>query len=186
VGQVRQAAVLPVRRPVPRHPARPPAPVRPSPRPVPRTYLAAPGDTLIGIARKVYGAGHEDEYVRIFEANRDRLPDASTVRAGQELVIPPLQGASGPPAAARADRSAAPARRRHFREVTLEALQQELSPPRAGGTYVVRPGDCLTGIARRVMGDDSREAVQRLFESNRDRIHDPDSVPAGLVLRIPG
>ena len=70
--------------------------------------------------------------------------------------------------------------------MTLEALQQELSPPRMARTYEVQPGDCLTGIARRVMGDDSRRAVQRLFEINRDRIHDPDSVPVGLVLRIPG
>ena len=53
-------------------------------------YAVQEGDTLIGIARKVYGPGHERQYRRIFQANQRVLSDEGTVRPGQVLVIPPL------------------------------------------------------------------------------------------------
>jgi LysM repeat protein len=51
-----------------------------------RTYTVEPGDTLSKIAQKFYGKA--TEYNKIFEANKDKLPDADHVKAGQELVIP--------------------------------------------------------------------------------------------------
>ena len=51
--------------------------------------------------------------------------------------------------------------------------------------YVVRRGDSLMAIARRHMKDDSRSAVQRLYEANKAKLSDPDSLPAGLELVIP-
>ena len=51
-----------------------------------RTYTVQPGDTLSAIAQKFYGKANE--YNKIFQANREKLPDADHVKAGQELVIP--------------------------------------------------------------------------------------------------
>lgn len=53
------------------------------------------------------------------------------------------------------------------------------------GTYVVKPGDNLTNIARRTLGDESRAAVRKILDANRDRIGDPDVLPVGLELVIP-
>ena len=51
-----------------------------------KTYTVQPGDTLSAIAQKFYGKA--SEYNKIFQANRDKMPDADHIRAGQELVIP--------------------------------------------------------------------------------------------------
>jgi LysM repeat protein len=51
-----------------------------------RTYQVKPGDSLSKIAKEFYG--NANEYQRIFEANRDKLPDPNKVQVGQELVIP--------------------------------------------------------------------------------------------------
>lgn len=49
--------------------------------------------------------------------------------------------------------------------------------------YTVEPGDTLTAIARRFYGDGA--LFGRLFEANRDQIHDPNLIFSGQVLRIP-
>lgn len=56
--------------------------------PVPSTtYVVQRGDTLSRIAREFYGdAG---QYMKIFDANKDKLSDPDKIRVGQELVIPP-------------------------------------------------------------------------------------------------
>ncbi len=51
-----------------------------------QTYKVQPGDTLSKISQQFYG--NANEYNRIFEANRDKLPSADKIQAGQELVIP--------------------------------------------------------------------------------------------------
>jgi LysM repeat protein len=52
----------------------------------PRIYVVKPGDTLSGIAKKVYGkAGRWPE---IYEANKDRIKDPNLIRPGWELRIP--------------------------------------------------------------------------------------------------
>lgn len=49
-------------------------------------YMAQEGDTLWDIAKKKYGIG--SEWTKIFNANRDKLPDASSIGIGQKLTIP--------------------------------------------------------------------------------------------------
>jgi len=49
--------------------------------------------------------------------------------------------------------------------------------------YTVEPGDTLSGIARRFYGDGN--LFHRIFEANRNQIHDPNLIFPGQVLRIP-
>jgi nucleoid-associated protein YgaU len=51
-----------------------------------RTYTVKSGDSLSKIAREYYGSA--GEYMKIFEANRDKLSDPNKIQPGQELVIP--------------------------------------------------------------------------------------------------
>jgi nucleoid-associated protein YgaU len=60
---------------------------QPSPPSVPkRVYTVKPGDSLSKIAKNFYG--NANDYLRIFEANKDTLNDPDEIQAGQELVIP--------------------------------------------------------------------------------------------------
>lgn len=51
-----------------------------------RTYTVRAGDTLSKISREFYGDANQ--YMKIFEANRDRLKDPDKIRPGQEIIIP--------------------------------------------------------------------------------------------------
>jgi len=181
----------------------PPAPARPEPRR--RVYKVQADDNLIRIARKVYGRGHEQSYKVIYNANLGILPDEATVYIGQELVIPPLPGASSPaapsaaapparaastpPALAREVPAAGSASGRRYVELTAEELARRVASGSARRTrarkYMVRRGDSLTNIARRLMRDDSPAAVRKLYNANRDRLGHPDSLPVGVELMIP-
>jgi hypothetical protein len=51
-----------------------------------QTYVVQSGDTLSGISKRFYGDANQ--YMRIFEANRDKLKDPNRIQVGQELKIP--------------------------------------------------------------------------------------------------
>jgi nucleoid-associated protein YgaU len=51
------------------------------------------------------------------------------------------------------------------------------------GYHTVQAGETLAAIAKRHLGRESRE--MEIFESNRDRMNDPDQVSPGLQLLIP-
>ena len=51
-----------------------------------RTYTVKAGDTLSKISKEFYGSANE--YMRIFEANKDKLSDPNKIQVGQELKIP--------------------------------------------------------------------------------------------------
>jgi nucleoid-associated protein YgaU len=51
-----------------------------------RTYTVQNGDSLSKISQQFYG--NANEYMKIFNANRDRLEDPNKIRAGQQLIIP--------------------------------------------------------------------------------------------------
>jgi len=48
--------------------------------------MVQPRDTLSGIALQL--CGDSNAYMRIFEANRDKLNDPNMIQPGQELEIP--------------------------------------------------------------------------------------------------
>jgi len=51
-----------------------------------QTYTVQPGDTLSKISEKFYGSSQQ--YMRIFDANRDKLSDPNKIQPGQRLTIP--------------------------------------------------------------------------------------------------
>jgi len=51
-----------------------------------QTYTVKSGDTLSKIAQQFYGSANQ--YMKIFEANKDKLNDPNKIQAGQELKIP--------------------------------------------------------------------------------------------------
>ncbi len=152
--------------------------------PRPRIYTVEPNDSLRKIARKLYGPQHEEQYGQIFEANRHILHDEEIVFVGQKLTIPPLPGAQ--PVA----RSASDAGQQRYREMDLAQIrkyfdQAQTTQPPVGRIYVVRQGDNLTRIARRVLHDDSRQAVMKIYNANRDTLTSPHVLPVGAELKIP-
>ncbi|MBX3750220.1 MAG: LysM peptidoglycan-binding domain-containing protein [Opitutaceae bacterium] len=60
----------------------PPAPASPAGR----RHTVARGDTLFSLAQQYYG--NRSRWRDIYEANRNQLPDANSLRLGMELVIP--------------------------------------------------------------------------------------------------
>lgn len=51
-----------------------------------QTYTVQPGDSLSLISKRIYGQANQ--YMRIFEANRDQLADPDRIQPGQKLKIP--------------------------------------------------------------------------------------------------
>jgi LysM repeat protein len=51
-----------------------------------RTYTVQQGDSLSKISKEFYGSANQ--YMKIFEANKDKLPDPDKIKPGMELVIP--------------------------------------------------------------------------------------------------
>lgn len=50
------------------------------------SYTVRPGDTLSKISEQIYGNSHD--YMRIFNANKDKLSDPNKIQVGQVLTIP--------------------------------------------------------------------------------------------------
>jgi nucleoid-associated protein YgaU len=53
---------------------------------VPKSYVVQSGDTLSKISERFYGTANR--WNDIYQANRDALPNARSLRVGQELLIP--------------------------------------------------------------------------------------------------
>ena len=51
-----------------------------------RSYTVQSGDTLSKISKQFYG--NANQYMKIFEANRDKLQNPDRIQVGQELKIP--------------------------------------------------------------------------------------------------
>ena len=62
-----------------------PAP-KPQNTPTLRIHKVVAGDTLSKIAKKYYGKA--GDYMKIFEANKDKLKDPDKIFPGQDLIIP--------------------------------------------------------------------------------------------------
>jgi LysM repeat protein len=54
--------------------------------PAARTYTVQPGDSLSKISKQFYG--DSNMYMKIFDANKDKLADPDKIKAGMDLLIP--------------------------------------------------------------------------------------------------
>ena len=98
--------------------------------------------------------------MQIWRLNRALIPNPHRLRAGIVLQIP------APASTVIATAGTPPAR-------TIPAR-----------TIVVRQGDTLTSIAAQTLGD--ARQWRALYSANRDRIHHPNLLIIGTVLRLPG
>ncbi len=132
-----------------------PAPMPPSTRP--GTWRVANGESLSLIAQKALGSARR--WPEIVAANPGIDPDR--LKVGTVLKLPDAS--------------------------TLQEIVGTPVPtgtPGSGNTYVVKDGDSLSSIARRLLG--SEDAWQSLFDANRETLrNDPDRLSVGLTLVIP-
>ena len=141
------------------------------------------------------GKSSEDIYALIQEAlanQDDETLDALISRAGGKVELQKLLRALVQKAALKAAADdpytrmlQAEGEATQVREATANAGIAGQSSTAEGGerTIVVQPGDTLGIIAMKHYG-----SVQRwrdIFRANRDRLTDPDLVPAGIRLRLP-
>lgn len=160
----------------------PSAPPAPAPTPVPQapkptttpeagggTYTVQSGDSLSAIAQRLFGDANR--WHELFELNRDQIENPDLIYPGQVLKLPGAAPAAPPPAAPPpAPKPLAPA--------------PVPNPPASGPTYTVQPGDTLSGIAQRALGDAAR--WPELYAANRAAIGpNPNLIAVGTVLQLP-
>jgi nucleoid-associated protein YgaU len=120
-----------------------------------KVYTVQPGDTLSGISTKVYNTSRHVE--KIYEANRDRIADPSTLYVGTKLVMPdlPVKPAAG----------AAPS----------NTVATAAAAPASGKTHAVQQGESLWKIAEKYAGEKGvgiLEMIQTLIQANPDKLKD--------------
>lgn len=124
-----------------------------------RTYIVQDGDDLWQISEKFYGSGFNA--YDISQANK--ISNASSINAGQKLIIPNVTPRQPTVGDLTSDASA-----------TTQVTYVE-------NKYIVQPGDSLSIIAGKVYGDIL--AWPKLLEANK--LSSPDQIEAGMVLNIP-
>lgn len=127
--------------------------------PAQKLHVVAAGETLNLIASRYFGSA--GAWKRIADANPGVDPDR--LRVGAKLVIP----AEAPPAAAPPE--AAP------------SVPATRDPSKPGARYKVQAGDTLSGIARRVLGDENR--WKEIVKANPEL--DPDRLSVGQEIVLP-
>lgn len=123
-----------------------------------RVITVQAGDTLSDLAQAHLGSGRR--WQELLDANKDQIKSPEQLRVGMKLRLP----GAAPAAAGASSPAAAPA-------------------ARSGNEYVVKAGDSLSTIAERTLG--GARHWRRVFDANRDKLKDPDSLQLGMTLRIP-
>lgn len=135
-----------------------PVPIFEAPKPPQRFHVVRTGQTLSDIARIVYGPQHADEWRRIHQANKYKIPNAHVIQSDLKLLIPPLDGAA--------------------------SIVTQLQPVvRTSSTYTVKPGDTLSDISSAKLGSSRR--WQEILDLNRGTLPNEYSLQPGMVLKLP-
>jgi nucleoid-associated protein YgaU len=155
-------------------------------------YTVVAGDTLRSIAQRFYG--DENQWPRIFNANRDQISNPDVIQVGWVLTIPgfrPYAVKAGDTLRSIAqgfygDENQWPrifnANRDQIDDPNLIFPGQILRIP-TDELYTVKAGDTLRSIAQQFYGDENQ--WPRIFDENRDQIDDPNVISVGQVLLIP-
>ncbi len=94
-----------------------------------------------------------------------------------------LLGDERPPPQSQPARKSPPAAARRQPAAALPDAQPTKETEPSYTRYVVRKGDTLSGIARRLLNDEARWI--EIFQLNRDRLNSPRQMREGMVLRVP-
>ncbi len=128
-------------------------------------YKVQSNDSLIKIARKHYGDGKK--WTRIYEANRDSMPDPNALYVGQELLIP--NSSLGK----EADQA--------FQTSVRKKSNKERSAN--VNTHTVEAGDTLYRLAEKYYDDPT--VWIKIYEANEDTIEDKRLLKKGQIIIIP-
>ncbi len=160
-----------------------------------KVYVVQSGDSISGIAKKVYGVkeGMKQKNIEaIFAANRKTLASIDSLQVGQKLTIPLLPGSTAAPAT-----PAEVLTDKNFTKVESTAGQHstantskpasapktEKPAAKAGSVYVVKEGDSLWKIAATQLGDGNR--YKDIVKLNSDVLSSEDDIAVGMQLKMP-
>lgn len=109
---------------------------------------------------------------------------AASLKSGAALATePPAQPARGLIMQPKSDGSKPGLLMVPKRALTPASLEEAPQATDGGNFVVVRKGDTLGTLAKRLYGDG--KAYRKLFEANRDQLRNPNSVTIGMRLRVP-
>lgn len=125
-----------------------------------KSYKIKPGDTLMQVARVLYG--DERKWQDIMNVNPEL--DPSNLQVGQVIKLPePISAVTG---------------------AAIKKDDEKPARVKAGErSYIVQSGDNLAKISERFYG--SAAQWKKIWEANRDIISDPDVLKVGIKLYIP-
>mgnify|MGYP002725560115 CR=1 FL=1 len=128
-------------------------------------YTVQSNDNLFKIARKHYGDGQK--WSKIFEANRDSMPNSNSLYVGQELLIPDIKI------------------EKEENDDIIRTVSGSLDNMRSSNvdTHTVEAGDTLYRIAKKYY--DNPGKWTKILEANEDTIEDEGSLRKGQVIIIP-
>ena len=128
-------------------------------------YKVQSNDNLFKIAKKHYGDGQK--WRKIFEANRDIMPDSNSLYIDQLLLIPDVSVENRP------------------KESFITQVRGRLDNERSKNvdTHTVKAGDTLYRIAEEYYDDPG--VWTKILEANEDTLEDAGSLKKGQVLIIP-
>jgi len=128
-------------------------------------YKVQSNDNLFKIAKKHYGDGQK--WKKIFEANRDIMPDSNSLYIDQLLLIPDVSVENRP------------------KESFITQVRGRLDNERSKNvdTHTVKAGDTLYRIAEEYYDDPN--VWTKILEANKNTLEDAGSLKKGQVLIIP-
>lgn len=158
-----------------------PAPVVPGPggvhpqsRAATREYTVQAGDSAYRIAKREIGSG--DDWRLLVDLNPGKITPDGRVRLGQKILVPVRPTTPGAAPAGNASKTQP--------QNPAPAAGTRPAAPAGTRTYTVQKGDTLGQIASRELK--SARRAREIIELNKDVIKNPDMVPVGTVLRLPG
>lgn len=124
-----------------------------------QTIEVQAGDTLSELAAKHLGSA--GKWQELLDANKDKLDDPTGLQVGMKLRLP---GSA------------------RVAQIAGSSSRSSTTTSRSSRTYKVRPGDNLTQIAERTLGDGDKWKL--ISEANK--LKSPDRLEVGQELIIPG